>query len=162
MLLIDTFSIHLLRTNPCHAEFILGKLKICCIFCHSSTLRWQVVEIIPRGKQWYVSHGCWYPSIHNVLMLWPLELLGYPQPWENISLSSMEDDFNYRKTSSISSTKSQNLNVSCIRVQLSSLNLLTPGVKLRMKMYLEQRREAMLQLHLSYQQFYCLLRCDLY
>ena len=41
---------------------------------------------------------------------------------------------NYRKTSSISRTKSQNLNVSCIRVQLSSLNLLTTGVKLRMKM----------------------------
>ena len=45
----------------------------------------------------------------------------------------------YRKTSSISRTKSQNLNVSCILLQLSSLN---PGVKLRMKMYLEQRRRA--------------------
>ena len=27
---------------------------------------------------------------------------------------------------------------------------------------MEQRRQAMLQLHLSYQQFHCLLRCDLY
>ena len=68
----------------------------------------------------------------------------------------------YRKTSSISRTKFQNLNVSCILLQLSSLNPLKPGVKLRMKMYLEQRRQAMLQLHLSYQQFYCPLRCDLY
>ena len=68
----------------------------------------------------------------------------------------------YRKTSSISRTKSQNLNVSCILLQLSLLNPLKPGVKLRMKMYLEQRRQAMLQLHLSYQQFYRLLRCDLY
>ena len=42
--------------------------------------------------------------------------------------------YDYRKTSSISRTKSQNLNVSCILVQLSSLNLLKPGVKLRMKM----------------------------
>ena len=35
----------------------------------------------------------------------------------------------YRKTSSISHTKSQNLNASCILLQLSSLNPLKPGVK---------------------------------
>ena len=29
------------------------------------------------------------------------------------------------------------------------------GIKSRMKMYLEQRRQAVLQLHLSDQQFYC-------
>ena len=40
----------------------------------------------------------------------------------------------YRKTSRISRTNSQNLNVSCILLQLSSLNPLKPGVKLRMKM----------------------------
>ena len=40
----------------------------------------------------------------------------------------------YRKTFSISRTKSQNLNVSCILLQLSSLNPLKPGVKLGMKM----------------------------
>ena len=40
----------------------------------------------------------------------------------------------YRKTSSISRTKSQKLNVSCILLQLSSLNPSKPGVKLRMKM----------------------------
>ena len=40
----------------------------------------------------------------------------------------------YRKTSSIIRTKSQNLNVSCILLQLSSLNPLKLGVKLRMKM----------------------------
>ena len=40
----------------------------------------------------------------------------------------------YRKTSSISRTKFQNLNVSCILLQLSSLNPLKPAVKLRMKM----------------------------
>ena len=68
----------------------------------------------------------------------------------------------YRKTSSISRTKSQNSNASCILFQLSWLHPLKPGVKLRMKMQLEQRRQAMLQLHLSYQHFYCLLRCDLY
>ena len=40
----------------------------------------------------------------------------------------------YRKTSSISRTKSQSLNVSCILAQLSSFNPLKPGVKMRMKM----------------------------
>ena len=40
----------------------------------------------------------------------------------------------YRKTSSISRTKSQSLNVSCILLQLSLLNPLKPGVNLRMKM----------------------------
>ena len=40
----------------------------------------------------------------------------------------------YRKTSSISRTKSKNLNVSCIPLQLSSLKSLKPGVELRMKM----------------------------
>ena len=40
----------------------------------------------------------------------------------------------YRKTSSIIHTKSPNLNVSCILMQMSSLNPLKPCVKLRMKM----------------------------
>ena len=40
----------------------------------------------------------------------------------------------YRKTSIISRTKSQNLNVSCILLQLSSLNPPKPCVKLKMKM----------------------------
>ena len=40
----------------------------------------------------------------------------------------------YRKTSGINRTKSQNLNVSCIVLRLSSLNPLKQGVKLRMKM----------------------------
>ena len=49
-----------------------------------------------------------------------------------VELSQNEN--NYRKTSSISRTKSQSLNDSCILLQLSSLNPLKPGVKLRMKM----------------------------
>ena len=99
----------------------------------------------------------------------PLLLLGQwcgeSQGQLGLFIQSIEEDINpytYRKTSSISRTKSQSLKVSCILVQLSSRNPLKPDVKLRMKMYLEQRRQAMLQLHLSYQQFYCLLRCNLY
>ena len=44
------------------------------------------------------------------------------------------DDVDYRKTSSISRTKSQNLNVSNIVLQLSLPNQLKLGVKSRMKM----------------------------
>ena len=40
----------------------------------------------------------------------------------------------YRKTSSISRTKSHNLNVSNLVLQLSLFNPLKPGVKSRMKM----------------------------
>ena len=40
----------------------------------------------------------------------------------------------YRKTSSISRTKPQNLNVSHLLLQLSLPNSLKPNVKLRMKM----------------------------
>ena len=58
---------------------------------------------------------------------------------------------NYRKISNIRCTKSPNLNVSLLVLQLSLSNPMKPGVKSRMKM---------LQLHLSDRQFYCLLRCS--
>ena len=54
----------------------------------------------------------------------------------------------YRQTSDISRTKSKNINVSRLVMQLSLPNPLKPGVKSRMKIELEQRRQAMLQLHL--------------
>ena len=56
------------------------------------------------------------------------------QPWDNEITAKCGACSYYRKTSSINRTKSQNLNVSCIPLQLSSLNPLKPGVKLRMKM----------------------------
>ena len=59
----------------------------------------------------------------------------------------------YRQTSNISRTKSQNVNVSCVVLQLSLPSPLKPGAKSRMKMLLEHRRQAMLQLHLIDQQF---------
>ena len=45
----------------------------------------------------------------------------------------------YHQTSNIRCTKSQNLNVSHLILQLSLPHLLKPGVKSRMKMWLEQR-----------------------
>ena len=68
----------------------------------------------------------------------------------------------YRKISNIRRTKSLNLNVSRLVLQLSLPNPMKPGVKSRMKMELEHRRQAMLQLHLSDRQFDCLLECVLY
>ena len=68
----------------------------------------------------------------------------------------------YRKVSNIRCTKSQYLNDSRLVLQLSLPNPMKSGVKSRMKMQLEQRRQAMLQLHLNDQQFNCLLRCVLY
>ena len=46
----------------------------------------------------------------------------------------LKEDTTYRKTSSISRTQLQNLNVSCPLLQLSMPNPLKPGVKLIMKM----------------------------
>ena len=49
--------------------------------------------------------------------------------------NDMDDSYKaYRKNSSISRTKSQNLNVFCLLLQWSFTNPLKPGVKLRMKM----------------------------
>ena len=53
----------------------------------------------------------------------------------------------YSQISNINHTKSQNLNFSHLVLQLSLRNLMKPGVKARMKIYLEQRWPAMLQLH---------------
>ena len=68
----------------------------------------------------------------------------------------------YRKISNIRHTKSQNLNDSHLVLKSSLPNPFKPCVKSRMKMSLEQRRQAMLQLHLSDRQFHCLLRCVIY
>ena len=69
---------------------------------------------------------------------------------------------NVKTLNNIRYTKSQNLNDSRLVLSLSLPNLLKLGVKPRIKMELEQRRQGMLQLHLSDQQVYCLVRCDLY
>ena len=69
----------------------------------------------------------------------------------------------HRQISNIKRTRSQNFkNVSLLVLRLYLPNPLKPCVKSRMKMQLEQRRQAMLQLHLSDQEFYCIIRCVLY
>ena len=129
---IDLVSVH----------FHLDPITACMAGC-LALLSWLSGKIVWRNE-----------------VLVPVMLKGHLLP--SIELVSVPFHLDYRKTSSISGTKFQNLNISCILMQLSSLNSLKPGDKLIMKMLLEQRRQAMLQLHLSYQQFYCLLRGDLY
>ena len=68
----------------------------------------------------------------------------------------------YSKISNIRRTKPQNVKAARLSLQLLLRNILKPCVKSRMKMSLKQRRQAMLQLHLSDWQFCCLLRCGLY
>ena len=63
---------------------------------------------------------------------------------------------NYRKASNIRRTKCQNINPSRLVLQLPFYNILKPSAKWRVKMYLGQRRQAMLRLHLSDQQLHCL------
>ena len=112
---------------------------------------WKLTFILPRPQ-------CCEVDPHLIEALWGFgyHWLGYERP------SPLGLIANYRKTSSISRTNSQNLNVSRLVLQLSDPYPLKPGVKSTMKIYLEQRRQAMVQLHLSNQQFYCILRCDSY
>ena len=52
----------------------------------------------------------------------------------NLICSHLFDEKHYRQISDIRRTKSQNLNVSRLALQLSLPNLLNPRIKLRMKM----------------------------
>ena len=60
----------------------------------------------------------------------------------------------YCKISNIRHTKSLHLIVPLLFLQMSLPNPMKPDVRLKMKMLLEQRRQAMLQLHLSDGQCY--------
>ena len=59
--------------------------------------------------------------------------------------------YNYRKISNIRRTKFQNLTDCHLVLQLPLPKPFKPGIESRMKMQLEQHRQAMLQLHVSYQ-----------
>ena len=82
--------------------------------------------------------------------------------WLLLKCSPIHHDTMYCQISSIRCTKLQDLNVSRLVLQLSLPNPLEPGVKSRMKMYLEQRRQSICSNYMSNQQFYGLLRCDSY
>ena len=107
-------------------------------FLYDILLSWSLTENIRR-------HSVHWNTIRN--------------PAELVNATTADSIDYYRKISSIRHTESHTLNVSCLVLQLSVPNHLKPGVKSRMKM---QRRQAMLQLHLSDQQFYYPPRCVLY
>ena len=84
---------------------------------------------------------CLWPITFNETCIWKVNRLACQIAGIILAMVQSEQvldyvvcPLDYRKTSSISRTKSQNVNVSCVLLQLSSLNPLKPGVKLRMKM----------------------------
>ena len=123
LIVIHTFSF-----SKMHLKISSAKWRPFCLSLNVLTL--LVLKLGHSGRS---------RSIPWLLMPWLLVSPGHQQPWHwpcriNRSLSSMGKIYNYRKTSSISRTKSQSLTVSCVLLHLSSLNLLKPDAKLRMKM----------------------------
>ena len=73
------------------------------------------------SHQYVLEWQCWW---------WVHPRLTFPFTLHHVSAIMRE----YRKTSCISCTKFQNLNVSCLLLKWALPNPLKPGVKLRMKM----------------------------
>ena len=110
-----------------------------------------------------ITHTCVYCVYH--MYLWGEDNSGYqqfgkyknrrvypsPKPPPPFFLIKMD----LPTSSSIRRTKFLNLNVSRLVLQLSLPNRVKPGVESSMKIWLEQRWHAMLQLHLSDQQVFC-------
>ena len=138
-------------------------LSACWWFCITSRIRWLHWKCLTKLGQscgtlsvnYYYPGVCGCDSYHSIH--W-----GLLQDPKSSQYPSWKSHLTYRKISNIRRTKYPNLNVSHLALQLSLPNPMKPGVKLRMKMSLEQRWQVMLQLHLSDRQFYCLLRCGLY
>ena len=108
-----------------------------------------------------VAVGMWWNQL-----LWPPATC-IPQHMHNFCtvkickcLFGTESMSESHQISNIRFTKSQNLNVSRLGLQLV---LFAQYIEARwMKVWLEQHRQVMLQLHLSDQQFKCLLKCVLF
>ena len=102
-----------------------------------------------RGRHWSVLIA----KVESVGLMTQVESIEHCQRISYLVL--MENNIStYCKVS-----KTQQIQNPHLILKLSLPNPLKPGVKSRMKMQLEQCRQAMLQLHLSDQQLYCLLRC---
>ena len=119
------------------------------------------VYCICRSGCVYVRPDC--PGVWRGVLLRP-----WLQPWRCPGVQQMYwwvhsvSSSYYYKISNIGCTKSQNFNDFRLVLWWSLPNQLKPGVRSRMKMWLEQRRQAKLQLHLSDQQFYSQLKYGLY
>ena len=143
------------------------------MLCYLSYLYDYCVTLYPWADLWSRQSG-WKPSFMSCIYLLYVrdryvDLTIRFRLYLSKGEKGVDDDTNtlffhgsYRQISIISRTKSPNLNVTPLFLQLPLPDPFKPGVKSRMKLLLEQRRQVMLQLHLSDRQFYCLLRCDLY
>ena len=89
---------------------------------HTVSLLQAATCVFQDGTEYNVKEVNGGDSIHSLLSVLDVLTVG----WKDLKY--------YRKTSSISRTKSQNLKVSCLLLQWSLPNPLKPGVKLRMKM----------------------------
>ena len=119
----------------------------------------EIALKLPRG-QWVK-----YPDSSGLLHWHMIVRVPVESPWKTwlkMTNTKPRPCVNYHQISNISHIKYKNLNVSRLGLQLSFCSVLKPGVKSRMKMQLDQCRQTVLQLHLSDQQFYCLIRCFLY
>ena len=88
-------------------------------------------------------------------VVWYMWVLGSCERENHIvtSIPLMELCKIYHEIFNTKRTTSQNLNVSRLALQMSFPNPLKQGAKSIKKMLLEQRRQAMLQLHLNNKQF---------
>ena len=97
--------------------------------------------------------------------LWDHKIYTFKSGDLNSRVGLVQPLWSYRQFSNIRLTQSPNISVSRLVFLLSLPNPLKPRVKLRSKMRMllrMKRQQAMLQLHMSDQQFYCLLRRVLY
>ena len=109
-------------------NFVVLLLVLCWI---------QASDALQLGSWVSLQHGTRGPDASNT-----------KQRWNCGAITALVSISAYGQISNIKRTNCQNLNVSRLVLQLSLPNLLKPGVKSIMKMWLEQRRQAMLQLHL--------------
>ena len=147
-----------------HPSITNISLKISCLKFHFNLpgvielLRWMsmVIGHLSRIEIWLQFYFnimyAWWNVVHMIKPIdfsscfnnisSTLEPISYPYreacpetpPYFVVLISCIIWELTYHKISSISRTESQNLNVSCLVLQLSSLNPLKPGVELRMKM----------------------------
>ena len=135
-------SVRLLKQRAGDAKFL------CYILPRTPCFTDRPIAGALRERNTHMASVMWYRWMHTV------------KAWKGSVLTHLE--INYHQTSNISGTKSQDLNVSRLALQLFLRNLLRPSVKSRMKITLEQSRQAMLQLHMSVKQVYYPLRCAFY
>ena len=111
-----------------------------------TVIEWRPFSNIDMGQHWLSKGFNWNKLLNKQLS----------DQWNTHVMSPLQMlSFTYCEISNISHTKSKTLNVSCLILQLTLLSQ-------EWRCSFKQCQQAMLQLHLSDKQFYCLLMCTLY